>query len=281
MNRLVIVCLAALAAAAASWATPGPVVTRGSAALPDGCGPAVVAGIAATRAAQDQQDLVYVAAVPTRSLADPNEVTVEAGLTASGSAYAVNAVVDCAKANVVAWNAKRVAAFSSPGQCPEPKGWKNGTVVACAGLPSAWETSTDFTVKTSQQSAGPCGSDSARRRIISLLHALDYAHAYPFAQNFTETGRYLPYTASLTKARVGRLRISIYAAVRMSAVDGWTATSLLGPLDHTRTTAVYRVGLVTYLNGDAYGAGYAQMVLDCKSGLIASWTGPALPLPLP
>jgi hypothetical protein len=240
MNRLVIVCLAALAAAAASWATPGPIVTRGSAALPDGCGPAVVAGIVATRAAQDQQDLVYVTAVPTRSLADPNEVNVEAGLTAAGSAYAVNAVVDCAKTNVVVWNERHVAPFSSPGQCPEPKGWKSGTVVACAGLPSAWETSTDFTVKTTQQSSGPCGADSARRRIVSLLHALDYAHAYPFAQNFTETGQYLPYTASLTKARVGRLRISIYAAVRMSAVDGWTATSLLGPLDHTRKTAVYR-----------------------------------------
>jgi hypothetical protein len=256
-------------------------VTRGSAALPDGCGPAVVAGIAASRAAQDQRDLVYSAAVPTRSLADPNEVSVEAGLTASGSSFAVNAVVDCAKANVVAWNEKRVPPFSSPGQCPEPKGWKSGTVVACAGLPSAWETSTDFTVKTTQLSSGPCGADSARKRVYSLLHALDYAHAYPFALNFTNNGRYLPYTASLKKARVGRLRISIYAAARMAAVDGWTATSLLGPLDHLKKTATYRVGLVSYLNGEAYGAGYAQMVLDCRSGLIASWTGPALPLPLP
>src|SRR5258708_28746058 len=222
MNRLVIVCLAALAAAAASWASPGPIVTRGSAALPDGCGPAVVAGIAATRAAQDQRDLVYSAALPTRSPADPSEVAVEAGLTASGSSYAVTAIVDCAKANGVAWNEKRLAPFSSPGQCPEPKGWRSGTVVACAGLPSAWETSTDFTVKTTQQSSGPCGADSARRRIFSLLPTLDYAQAHPFALNFTEGGQYLPYTASLTKARTGRLRISIYAAVRMSAVDGWT-----------------------------------------------------------
>ena len=136
-------------------------------------------------------------------------------------------------------------------------------------------------MKTTQLSSGPCGADSARRRVYALLHALDYAQAYPFALNFTDNGRYLPYTASLTKARIGRLRISIYAAARMAAVDGWTATSLLGPLDHTPATAVYRVGLVSYLNGNAYGAGYAQMTLDCRSGLIAAWSGPALPLPLP
>ena len=78
------------------------------------------------------------------------------------------------------------------------------TIVACAGLPSAWETSTDFTVKTTLQSNGPCGAASARKRVISLLHALDYATAYPFALNFTSGGSYQPYTASVKKAIRGR-----------------------------------------------------------------------------
>jgi hypothetical protein len=280
MTRLALVLTATLAAAAAAWAAPGPVVTRGSAALPDGCGPAAVAGIVSIRTAQDQRTPVYVAAIPNRALGN-DAVSVEAGVAQGNTFYAVTAVVDCAQANVVAWSEKRTTRFRSPGPCPEPKGWQATTVVACAGLPSAWETASDFTVKTTQQSTGRCGAVSARKRVVSLFHALDYATAYPFALNFTSNGTYLPYTASVKKPLAGRLRISIYAAGQMAHVDGWTATSLLGPLDRTAKTAVYRVGLVNYVNGNAYGAGYAHLTLDCASGLIAAWAGPPLPVPPP
>ena len=37
--------------------------------------------------------------------------------------------------------------------------------------------------------------------------------------------------------------------------------------------------LVAYTNGRPDGAGVARMVVDCRSGLIRDWTGPALPLP--
>lgn len=281
MKHLAFACLAALAAAAASWASLGPVVTRGSAALPDGCGPAVVAGIVSARAQSEGRITVYVAAVPNRALSDPAEVSVEAGLMDGSVPYAATGVVDCAHGAVVTWTERRTTRFATPGPCPEPRGWRSTTVVACAGLPSAWEIADDFTLKTTQQSTGPCGAASARRRIESLLHALNYATAWPFAANFSPRGTYQPYTASLKRPLHGRLRISIYAAGQMAHVDGWTATSLLGPLDKTKAAATYRVGLISYVNGDAYGAGYAHMTLDCVSGLIAKWAGPPLPLPLP
>jgi hypothetical protein len=280
MKRVVLVCLTALAAAAVSWASPAPIVTRGSAALPEDCEPAAVAQIVAARAAQAQQDVVYVTAVPLRAPVEPTDVSFSAGVSDAGGSYAVTGTIDCAGAAVLSWNARRVAPFSSPGSCPEPRGWRAGrAVVACAGLPSAWEVSPDFTVKTTSSATGPCAGAAARTRIVSVLHALNYAHATGFANNFATDGRYYPYTASIARPLVGRLRITIFVAGQMAAVDGWTATALLGPLDRTRVSARYRLSLTAYVNGEAYGAGRAFVDVDCRTGLVRSWSGPALPTP--
>ena len=280
MRRVAVLCLAALAGAAVSWASPGPVVTRGSAALPEDCDPSAVTQIVAARAAQEQHDVVYVIAVPLRAPVEPTDASFTAGLSDTSGSYAVAGTVDCGGSAVVTWNERHAAPFSAPGSCPEPHGWRVGrVVVACASLPSAWEVSSDFTVKTTASATGPCGGAAARARIVSVLHGLDYAHATGFANNFASDGTYQPYTASVSKPLVGRLRISIFAAGQMASVDGWTATSLLGPIDRTRTSARYRLSLTAYVNGEAYGAGRALVDVDCRTGLVRSWTGPALPTP--
>jgi hypothetical protein len=273
--------LMALAMAAASWALPGPVVTRGSAALPTGCEPAAVAALAVGRAAGDGDRVVYVAVIPNRDL-PPGHAEFRAGLAGPKGASVIHATVDCETLGILGWDAApQQGAFTSAGPCPQPKGWLvSGPTVACAGLPTAWETSDDFMVKSVAKSLGGCATARARARAVSLLHALDYGEATAFAQAFLPKGTFQPYTASLRLAIHGRPAITAFTQRRIAKADGWTATSLDGPVERTKTTATYGVALVAFSSGRPVGAGNARMTLDCKSGLIRSWRGPALPLPL-
>jgi hypothetical protein len=112
------------------------------------------------------------------------------------------------------------------------------------------------------------------------LHALDYGTADAFGAAFVPKGTYRPYTASLPKAFAGRAAITAFTKRRIAAADGWTATSLLGPIERSKKTSTYSVALVAYASGRPVGAGTARMTLDCRSGLIRDWRGPALPLPI-
>jgi hypothetical protein len=273
--------LVALAVAAASWALPGPLVTRGSAALPAGCDPAAVAALAAGRAAGDGERVVYVAVLPNRDL-PAHQGEFHAGLTGPKGTSVVHATVDCAKLALLTWDATpQQGAFTSAGPCPQPKGWlASGPTVACAGLPTAWETSDDFTVKSVAKNLGSCDTTHARARAISLLHALDYGNAAAFSAAFQPKGAFRPYTATLAAAISGRPAIAAFIQRRIVKADGWTATSLSAPLERSRTTTTYGVALVAFSNGHPVGAGSARMTLDCTSGLIHDWRGPALPLPV-
>lgn len=274
------VSFAALAVAAASWALPGPVVTRGSAALPAGCSPATLAGLVSDRAAEDKQHVVYVAVLPNRDLA-PRQAELRAGVTGGDGAAVVKATADCSKVTLLTWQpTPQTGTFTAPGPCPQPKGWKaGGPTVACAGLPTAWETSDDFTVKSASQQNAVCDAIRGRGRAIALLRALNYGRLDEFVATFAADGRYQPYTASLGNAMSGRSEIASFTRARIAAADGWTATSLVGPVEKSAKTATYLISMVAYSSGRPVGAGNAHMTLDCASGLIRDWRGPALPLP--
>jgi hypothetical protein len=258
----------------------GPIVTRGSAALPHGCGPATVAALVDARAKTDEQRVVYVAVLPNRNMA-PRQAELRAGVVGAAGASLIKAIADCATTALLTWDAApQQGAFTTAGPCPEPKGWlAAGPTVACAGLPTAWEISDDFTVKSVRQQAGRCATTSARVRTIALLHALNYGTVMAFGAAFLPRGTYQPYTASVMTAFVGRAAITTFTKRRIAAADGWTATSLVGPIERTKNTSTYSVSLVAYTNGRPVGAGSARMTLDCRSGLIRDWRGPALPIP--
>ena len=272
--------LAALATAATSWALPGPIVTRGSAALPLGCGPATVGGLVTARASADSLRVVYVVALPSRGLA-PHQVELRAGLLNRDKPSQVRAIADCTKMTLLTWTSTPLQGkFTAPGPCPKPKNWSSrSATVACAGLPTAWETSDDFTVKSTAQARGRCNASAARSKTVSLLHALDYGQVVAFAEAFLPHGTFKPYTASITRAYAGRTKIATFAKQRIAAADGWTATSVLGPIEKTKKTSTFAVTLVAYSSGRPVGAGTARMTLDCRSGLIRDWRGPDLPLP--
>jgi hypothetical protein len=281
MVRVMIgVSLAALAAAAASWALPGPIVTRGSAALPAGCSPAALAGLVSARAAEDKQHVVYVAVLPNRELA-PRQAELRAGVTGSDGPGVVKATADCSKLSLLTWQpTAQTGTFTAPGPCPAPKAWKvAGPTVACAGLPTAWETSDDFTVKSTVQDRVVCDAIRGRGRAIALLRALNYSRLDEFVATFEPNGSFQPYTASVAHSLSGRAAIAAFTKQRIAAADGWTATSLVGPVERTKKTATFVVSLVAYSSGRPVGAGNARMTLNCSSGLIHDWRGPALPLP--
>ena len=172
--------------------------------------------------------------------------------------------------------------FSSPGACPRPSGWSsNSPAVACAERPSAWELADAFVVGKSPTSLqGRCSTSTARVRLVAMLHALNSGGAGGVAAAFTTDGRFQPYNASVRSPFRGRAAIKGFAAKRIAAVDGWTASELDPPAGGPQTpAAAYTVTLVAYTNGRPDGAGVARMVVDCRSGLIREWAGPALPLP--
>lgn len=341
--------LAALAAASATAGTTPVVVTRGSAALPAGCGPAEVAAVvneftdafnrgdahrldalfaptvsqpgespfvrftlssaagaldltdrssllpylADRHKRNEREQLLYLDALPNRTLA-PGRVEVGLGLNAQADDYegglrglVGRAVVNCASKTIAEWKLTLQPpgfAFSGPGACPPPSGWSpGGPAVACAERPSAWELADTFFVgRSAAASPSKCSTSAARVRLVAMLHALNGGNAAGVVAAFTANGRFRPYTASVRSPFRGRAAIKRFAARRIAAVDGWTASELDPPYGRRSASggAAYAVTLVAYTNGRPDGAGTARMVVDCRSGLIAEWTGPALPLPL-
>lgn len=346
---LILGSLAVLAAASATAGTSPVVVTRGSAALPAGCGPGEVAAVvnaftdafnrgdaqrldalfaptvsqpgespfvrftlnsaagaldvrnrsgllpylADRHLRNEREQLLYLDALPNRALA-PGRVEVGLGLTAQADDYEGGArgligraVVNCASKTIAEWKVTLQPSgftFSGPGGGPRPSGWAaSGPAVACAERPSAWELADTFVVgKSAQTAPGKCSTSAARVRLVALLHALNNAIPAGVASAFTADGRFQPYTASVRTPLRGRAAITRFAAGRIAAVDGWTASELDPPYGRVspRGTAAYAVTLAAFTNGLPDGAGIARMVVDCRSGLIREWTGPALPLPL-
>ena len=115
--------------------------------------------------------------------------------------------------------------------------------------------------------------------MVGAFRAFDLARAPAFARSFTRGAYMQPYTASnpLLNLR-GRSQISAFAARRGARGDGWTAVRLLPPIGEVGLPreAIYGVTLrVTWHGGDTG----AKVVVDCRSGLIARWVGPALAEP--
>ena len=240
----------------------------------------------------EHQRLLYLDAVPNRTLG-PGRVEVGLGLSAQADDYegglrglVGRAVVNCTSKTISEWKVTLQPvgfSFSGPGACPSPSGWSsNGVAVACAERPSAWELAETFVVgKSAAYLPDRCSTQAARVRLVAMLHALNNASAGGVAAAFTTDGRFQPYTASVRSPFLGRAAIKRFATKRIEAVDGWTASELDPPLRRSGSSpdTAFTVSLVAYTNGRPDGAGVARMAVDCRSGLIRQWVGPALPLP--
>jgi hypothetical protein len=102
-----------------------------------------------------------------------------------------------------------------------------------------------------------------------------------FAAAFTRDANFQPYTATQPPLNLrGRPRIASFARRRAAKGDGWTAAKLDPPTgsEGLPREAVYGIALqVSSPKGG--GEGGVKLVIDCRSGLIARWVGPALAEP--
>jgi len=240
----------------------------------------------------EHERLLYLDAVPNRTLG-PGRVEVGLGLSAQADDYeggarglVGRAVVNCTSKTIAEWKVTLQPVgftFAGPGACPRPNGgWSsNDVAVACAERPSAWELAETFVVgKSAAYLPDRCSTQAARVRLVAMLHALNNASARRVAAAFMPDGQFQPYTASVRSPFRGRAAITRFATKRIEAVDGWTASELDPPLHRSgpSSATAFTVSLVAYTNGRPDGAGVARMVVDCHSGLIRQWVGPALPL---
>jgi hypothetical protein len=197
--------------------------------------------------------------------------------------------IDCAAQRIFVWSMGQDVAESRP-PCPLPADWSPGVpIVACSrgeaptepSGPTARAALPDFRiVGSSARFPKPCAPQVVATRLRSALAAFNAGRGATFAIRFTPRGEFHPYTASPGTQKIGRTAIARFAAARYAAGDGFTAAVVRAPTRRpVRRPAVYAVELVLTARDSTLRAGLAKVVVDCRSGLIRRWVGPATPLP--
>lgn len=135
--------------------------------------------------------------------------------------------------------------------------------------PNAQEIAPDYRLeRTRAKLSGRCRPAVAQRRILTMLRAFNVGDGKAFTAGFAEDAAFLPYWAFGERA-YGRGDIAPFVEGRHEGGDGWTATSLRPPVGtRPRTLAVYTLTLGKL--------GDAKIPIDCRSGRVLSWVGPAV-----
>jgi hypothetical protein len=157
---------------------------------------------------------------------------------------------------------------------------------ACLGgnpEPTAPTLTPDFVVEsTSIDLPGRCETEAVQERVVGAVEAFNSGQGGSFAASFLETeGQLSPYGVG-GRGFVGREAIAAFVTERHKTGDGWTLAVLSPPLGRVglpRETA-YGVDLIVVQKGSGFRRREgAKVVIDCASGLILGWVGPALPPP--
>jgi hypothetical protein len=191
------------------------------------------------------------------------------------------AEIDCRSRRIYVWSVGSGTAASPCPQTPQANALR--TVVACSRTgrkPLAQEVARDFAVRTTPlRLPTRCRPAVVKRRVVHALRAFDLAGGATFARNFTRNAYMQPYTASNPPLNLdGRPAIAAFAARRAMNGDGWTAARLDPPFGRAGlpVEAVYGLTLrLTWHGGDTG----VKLVIDCRSGLISRWVGPAVAPP--
>jgi hypothetical protein len=125
-----------------------------------------------------------------------------------------------------------------------------------------------------------CRAAPVRRLLSRMLQAFNTGDAAGFARGFTEDGFFQPYVGTFSEIGLhglqGRSAIEEFAAVRYEAGDGWTGRRLEPPQGDVGVAreAIYGLRLELSTFGEATGMAGAKLVIECQSGLVATWVGP-------
>lgn len=178
--------------------------------------------------------------------------------------------IDCANRRIFVWT-MAMTADTSPTTCPTPSDWKPGSpVVACTRGPNARAVAPDVVIVSAAREGG-CRPEAAFRRIRSMLSAFDIGNTSSFRVGLAPRATFAPAGRSLATPRA----IQDFVAHRYFRLgEGWTLTRLAplrAPGRFALTIAVSRLGAPV-------ARSRATVTLDCKTGLVRSWSGPAVRL---
>ncbi|CAN5278718.1 hypothetical protein BH09ACT13_BH09ACT13_01650 [soil metagenome] len=131
-----------------------------------------------------------------------------------------------------------------------------------------------------------CDAQRASKRLRSALSAFNAGRGASFYGRLALRGRLHAYPPT-ERPLIGRTAIAGFVTARYAAGDGWTGSALRA-LQMSRTevvagarrrVAAYRLNLLISSPGLALAASSAEIIFDCRSGLIHRWTGPSVPTP--
>jgi hypothetical protein len=122
-----------------------------------------------------------------------------------------------------------------------------------------------------------CAPGAVGARLGSMVAGLNGGRGDRFAGGFARDGRWQPYTRTVAPPGVvGRRKITYLAILSIGAEVEWALSQL------RRTTRDrYTVTVAVRAHEQPAGRGSTKLRVDCASGLIQSWVGPALKHPLP
>src|SRR5205823_3608054 len=117
------------------------------------------------------------------------------------------------------------------------------------------------------------------RRVLSIIHAFNAGHGDEFASNFTRGANFDPYSGDIRLGQaplVSPRAIARFVDDRYRAGDGWTVWQVLTPQGGVGLPfeAVYGLNFAITYSGGSLGGG-SKVVVDCYSGLVSRWVGPA------
>jgi hypothetical protein len=194
--------------------------------------------------------------------------------------------IDCKRQRIYVWSMGQDASTQQPSfACPRPNGWTpSGPVLACARsgpAPNAQELAADFVLDATQvRLPERCRPSAVRARVESMLRSFNLGDGDRFARGFTPAGQFHPYTVSIHGTGfIGRPKIADFVRARYAAGDGWTATALHPPRVGLPWKAVYGVRVRVSHQTVAVAEQGAKLVVDCRSGLLRAWIGPAVQQP--
>jgi hypothetical protein len=193
--------------------------------------------------------------------------------------------IECTEHAIYLWSMGQTDRDQLGQICPHPPGWKPGVpVVSCSSGPNAIAVGPEFRVTHARVDLpNQCKPAAVRRFLTLALSGFDIGHGNTFAKRFAARGQFHPYTGTITRPGfVGRRAIARYVGARYRAGDGWTATRLLTPQGSVGLpkTAAYRLAIrLSYQGVTVTERTSAKVVIDCRSGLIETWLGPARKAP--
>jgi hypothetical protein len=193
------------------------------------------------------------------------------------------AALDCAHRRLFVWSS---ASGSARSGCPEGPQRVGRTVVACARsgrTPLAQEVSPEFTVvRTPSRLPARCSPDHVKASTVRTLRAFNVGDMNAFGQGFAQSALVQPYTAASPFLQLTtRSAVMSFARKRYAKGDGWTATKLVAPRGPFGRPAegIYQLGLRISALGERFGDGLVKLAVDCRTGRITKWAGPALAPP--